>query len=105
MRCGVSGCGYLALPKSSFCEVHRPPVINIANTSQKDTINPDHYKTGGIEVIDFMQAKLTKEQFEGFLVGNALKYLSRYQHKNGIEDIKKAEWYVTKLKQTLEQKS
>lgn len=58
---------------------------------------PQHYSDKQIEVIDYLQDTLTPEQFEGFLVGNILKYVSRYQHKNGIEDIKKAQWYVNKL--------
>lgn len=63
-----------------------------------DNVNqPSHYKTGGIETIDYLKAKLTKDQFDGFLLGNVLKYTSRFQHKNGIEDLKKAEWYLKKL--------
>lgn len=62
-----------------------------------DNINPDHYKTGGIEVIEYMAAKMSKEQFEGYLLGNIIKYTSRFQHKNGLEDLRKAEWYLTKL--------
>lgn len=63
----------------------------------KDNINPDHYKVGGIETIDIMKAKLTKEGFEGYLAGNVLKYVTRYHHKNGLEDLKKARWYLDRL--------
>lgn len=62
-----------------------------------DNINPNHYKIGGIETIDYLKAKMTDEQFKGFLIGNILKYVSRYPHKNGIEDLKKANWYLNKL--------
>lgn len=62
-----------------------------------DNTNPNHYKVGGMEVIDILKAKLTPEQFKGFLVGNALKYLFRCDHKNGQEDLDKALWYVTML--------
>lgn len=62
-----------------------------------DPTSPEHYKSGGIETWDYMQAKMTKEQFEGYLLGNVLKYCSRYQHKNGVEDLKKAEVYLKKL--------
>ena len=41
-------------------------------------INPDHYKIGGIETIAYIEAKLTKEQFKGYLVGNVIKYISRF---------------------------
>lgn len=59
--------------------------------------HPAHYTTGKIETIDYIQDKLTKEQFEGFCVGNALKYISRYKLKGGMEDIKKAIWYLNKI--------
>jgi len=52
---------------------------------------------GGIETIDFIKAKLTAEQFEGYLLGNVIKYLSRYRHKNGLEDLQKAGWYLARL--------
>jgi Protein of unknwon function (DUF3310) len=60
-------------------------------------INPDHYKFGGIETIDYLQAKMTPEEFEGFLKGNVLKYLSRAKHKGGLTDLQKAQWYLTRL--------
>jgi hypothetical protein len=63
----------------------------------KDAINPDHYKVGGIETIDYMQAKMSPEGFEGYLQGNVLKYTSRYAHKNGLEDLEKAKWYLSRL--------
>lgn len=67
-----------------------------------DNVNhPTHYTQGGIETIDYLKAKLTQEQFEGYLVGNILKYVSRYPHKNGIEDLKKAQWYLNKLLEVL----
>lgn len=63
-----------------------------------DNINhPVHYTTGKIEVIEYLQEKLTPEMFEGFCVGNALKYLSRYRLKGGLEDLKKAEWYLNRI--------
>ncbi len=63
-------------------------------------INPDHYKIGGIETIAYIEAKLTKEQFKGYLVGNVIKYISRFEHKNGQEDLKKAGWYLNRLIKT-----
>lgn len=68
----------------------------------KDNINPDHYTIGGIETIDYLQAKLSKEQFRGYLLGNIIKYMSRYQYKNGVEDVKKSQWYMNKLLESLE---
>jgi adenine-specific DNA glycosylase len=58
----------------------------------KDNINPNHYKQGKIEVIEFIL-----DQKFNYLEGNVVKYLSRYKFKNGIEDLNKAKWYINKL--------
>ena len=68
-----------------------------------DNVNhPAHYKSGGIETIDYLKAKLSKEEFEGYCVGNCIKYLSRYKHKNGLEDLKKSRWYMNALIEHME---
>lgn len=66
-----------------------------------DDVNaPGHYTTGGIETIDFIQAKLTPEEFAGYCKGNVLKYVSRANHKGDAEkDLKKAAWYLERLNQ------
>jgi len=57
--------------------------------------SPDHYTAGGMEVIDILRAKLTTAQFEGYLLGNVLKYLFRYQLKGSPkEDLGKARVYL-----------
>lgn len=63
----------------------------------KNNINPNHYKTGGIETIDIVKAKLSKQEFLGFYKGNIIKYVTRANYKNGLEDYKKAQWYLDKL--------
>jgi hypothetical protein len=63
----------------------------------KDNINPSHYKQGKIEAIDALEAAMSTEQFEGYLKGNVLKYCWRYENKGGVEDLKKAQWYLSKL--------
>lgn len=55
--------------------------------------HPSHYTSGGIECIDCIKAALG-ENFIGFLMGNVIKYSYRYKHKNGVEDLKKARWYL-----------
>lgn len=60
--------------------------------------HPAHYTSGGIEVIAYLRAKLTPEEFAGFCKGNALKYLSRAGHKgDATEDLRKAAWYMEAL--------
>ena len=64
-----------------------------------DSVNhPSHYTSGGIETIDYMEAKATPEEFRGHLRLTALKYLSRAGLKNDtLEDLKKASWYIQYL--------
>jgi predicted RNA-binding Zn-ribbon protein involved in translation (DUF1610 family) len=59
--------------------------------------NPKHYTFGGIETTDFIQAKLTPEEFEGFCKGVILQYISRARLKGGVDDLRKAEWYLSRL--------
>jgi len=62
-----------------------------------DMVNsPPHYNQAGIECIDAIQAA-TDEGYEYYLQGNIIKYLWRYRYKNGVEDLEKAQWYLTKL--------
>lgn len=65
---------------------------------QESVKSQPHYTEGGIEPIDYLRAKLTPEQFEGFLIGNAIKYLSRARLKGEcVKDYAKALWYVRVL--------
>ena len=65
---------------------------------RQDIINsPIHYADSTIECIDAMEAMMTPEQFIGYLRGNVFKYQWRYEKKNGIEDLKKAQWYLERL--------
>jgi hypothetical protein len=70
---------------------------------EPDPVNhPAHYTHGGIETIDFIQAKLTPEEFRGYLKGNILKYGSRIGHKdNDMQDAGKLAWYTNKLRTVL----
>ena len=68
--------------------------------SKVDNVNkPPHYNQAGIECIEAIQAA-TGNGFEYYLQGNIIKYLWRYRYKNGVEDLKKAQWYLTKLIET-----
>ena len=65
-----------------------------------DPVNsPRHYADtcGGIECIEAIEASMSNEQFCGYLKGNIQKYIWRFESKNKIEDLKKAQWYLNKL--------
>ena len=63
-----------------------------------DVVNhPKHYETGNFECIDVMLETQGKEAVKSFCLCNAFKYLYRHNRKNGVEDIKKAKWYIDKF--------
>ena len=65
----------------------------------KDPVNnPAHYTQGGIECIDAMTAAFGEERVADFCIANAFKYLWRHMNKNGLEDIRKAEWYLRRYR-------
>lgn len=70
----------------AFGEEIRPDMVD----------KPPHYNQGGIECIDYIEQQLGDE-YRGYLQGNVIKYLHRFKYKNGLEDLKKAQWYLNKL--------
>ena len=70
-----------------------------------DTVNhPQHYTQGGIECIDALKAATVgKRGIEAVCVANVIKYCWRYEEKNGIEDVRKAKFYIERLLKELEE--
>ena len=84
----------LTLPKTPTQGVtHNVPVqIEMFEPKTDAVDHPAHYKVGGIETIDFIEAKKL-----GYNLGNVVKYLTRADHKgNRLEDLRKAQWYLTR---------
>lgn len=71
----------------------------------KDVVNhPDHYKSAtGLETIDVIEA-FTNDLvgLEAVCTANAIKYICRWKKKNGVEDLRKAQWYINKLIEKVE---
>jgi hypothetical protein len=63
-------------------------------------VGGEHYQSKSIQPWDAMQAWMTPEQFKGFLWGNVIKYVARWQDKGGVEDLRKARHYMDKLIET-----
>lgn len=62
---------------------------------QINNINPEHYRFGSIEVIEYIKSALGVDGCYNFCMGNAIKYISRAEHKGKqVEDLKKAIWYI-----------
>lgn len=72
-------------------------ILEMKRMAEKDNINPKHYKNGKMDAITIMQNTLTDEEFKGFLKGLIIKYIYRADNKNGVEDYKKAQWYLNRL--------
>jgi hypothetical protein len=70
-----------------------------AGVGTKDMVNsPSHYIQGSIECIDAIEEVVKHlDGMEAMCTGNAIKYLWRWKHKNGTEDLKKAVWYIQRM--------
>jgi hypothetical protein len=83
----------------TFKEMQSTLGIITQGGNEIDAVNhPPHYTTGGIETLDVIRAKMSSDRFQGYLMGNVLKYLLRCEYKEKrIEDIKKAQFYLNAL--------
>lgn len=84
--------------------IRRPPVNSPDSTTPADPVqHPTHYTKGEVECIDAIEAATSGlTGMEGYCTGNALKYVWRWKHKGGVEDLKKAKWYIERLISELE---
>ncbi len=76
----------------------------MGENSESRIAHPAHYQTSnGLETIDVMEA-FTEDMagYEAVCTSNVLKYICRWKKKNGLEDLKKAEWYLKRLIERIE---
>lgn len=78
--------------------------IEVLAFETQDTItdeinNPSHYHGQTMNVIDVIDDFLEPKMIEGYLIGNVLKYVLRYQKKGGVQSLKKAQWYLNRTVQ------
>lgn len=72
-------------------------VINKTKEKVYDNVNaPEHYVTGKYECIEVMEEVFGTEAVKDFCLCNAFKYVYRTNRKNGVEDLKKAQWYINR---------
>ena len=92
----------MAAMKSLAMEIEEYQNMGFNGITHEDMVNhPPHYNQGGIETIEAIKAALG-DGFPAYLTGNILKYLWRYNHKNGVEDVKKAQFYLNRLVKELD---
>ena len=72
--------------------------IDLATKEDWDALvhRPPHYNLGGMEAIDYIKQQLG-DGIVDYCEGNVLKYLHRWRFKNGLQDLKKAQWYLNKM--------
>lgn len=81
------------------------PLNNIKKMEKvtEEIQHPSHYNNGEIECIVAIKASMTSSEFQGYLKGNAIKYLWRMGLKGKpLVDVQKAQWYVDKLRGEME---
>ena len=75
----------------------------LAREIEDSNVNhPSHYNQTGVECIDAIKASLG-DGYQDYCKGNVMKYLWRYKYKNGIEDLKKAQWYLKSMVDSLQE--
>lgn len=91
-----------------FCDLkwyqrnHPEFAIEKYKAKQNDVVNsPNHYTQNGRETIENIRDTMSSEGYQGYCVGNVVKYLARYKFKNGLEDVRKAKKYIEFLEEEL----
>ena len=94
----------LAIAYDHVCK-NKDAELNIEPENNPDMVShPKHYTQGGIECIDALKAATVgKRGIEAVCVANIIKYCWRYEEKNGIEDVRKAKFYIERLLKELEE--
>jgi hypothetical protein len=88
-----------------FTEAEQEKVLELCGGIETDNVNhPSHYETGKYQCIDVMEETQGKEAVKDFCICNAFKYIYRHRKKNGLEDVKKAVWYLNKYIELSEKK-
>ena len=90
---------YKAMADEEFKYDFRKDQLEYPSIPDPDPVNnPQHYNSGNIECIEAIQESMSPEAFKGYLKGNTMKYLWRYDYKGkASEDLQKAGWYLNKL--------
>ncbi len=93
-----AGYKFTLTDNDDFMKVNEPFTRKVDMQEEQDVVNkPKHYTYGDIEVIDYIEQVTKNYKPElAFAIGNAIKYISRANHKNGKEDLDKARWYLNR---------
>lgn len=95
----IEGYPVITIDEDAVNQMYDPSGFELVEEESMSKLidKQDHYKANGVEPIELMKQNFTKEEYNGFLQGNVLKYMMRFKRKNGVEDLKKALTYLTWL--------
>ena len=78
-------------------------ILSLAHKKEYDPVHkPIHYNNGDIEAIDYIKQQLGHE-FQAYCYGSVIKYMHRFKYKDGLQDLKKAKWYLKQMILYMEQ--
>lgn len=78
--------------------INTDAVYEVFTNKKEDRINPSHYKQGKVECIDALEAAtINLAGIDAVCTANAIKYMWRWKEKGGVDDLKKAIWYIEKI--------
>ena len=107
--CQPSGLSMADIPHGVITSTYEEDFPEYANYIAEDLSpnmvdHPPHYNSGKYEVIDIIEDSLRDIDggFEAYCLGHVEKYTKRYRHKNGVEDLRKAAWYLNKAIEHIE---
>ena len=95
-------CSFSNIDEVKVCASWEP---NNKQTPADIVNHPPHYESGKFECIDVMRETQGDEAVQNFCICNAQKYIYRHRNKNGVEDIRKAKWYIDKYLEIEEEKN
>jgi len=72
-------------------------MIDLNDMAREYQLGGTHYTDKSIQPWDAMQSWMTEEQYKGYLTGNVIKYIARFQDKGGVLDLQKCKHYLDKL--------
>ena len=77
-------------------------ILSLAHKKEYDPVQkPIHYNNGDIEAIDYIKQQLGHE-FQAYCYGSVIKYMHRFKYKDGLQDLKKAKWYLKQMIKDME---
>lgn len=100
MNCVEAANGHTGLPRPDGTRIATRSEVVATKAAEADSVSsPSHYTSGKVECIDAIDAAVAhlKDGRESFYTAQVIKYVWRWKLKNGVQDLRKAKWYLERL--------